>query len=202
MGDPRKLRKKYTGPNHPWEGERIEGEKKLILNYGLKNKREIWKITSKVRTFKQQVKKLTALSTQQAEKEKEQLRNKLVSFGLLEQDAQLGAVLDLPATSLMERRLQTLVHKKNLARSVKQARQFIVHGHILVNGKKITSPSSIVSIQDEPTIAIIANSPLSSNEHPERTILEPKKRSAAKAPEEKQERRGGRKVVRRRMPKR
>lgn len=175
MGDPRKFRKKFTGPSHPWEGERIEGERKLIITYGLKNKKEIWKLTSKIRTYKKQVKKLTALATHQAEREKEQLQKKLVAYGLLEQHASLDAVLGLPVTSLMERRLQTVVYKKNLARSVKQARQFIVHGHILINGRKMTSPSHLVAVNEEPTITFFSGSTLSSADHPERAPQDPKK---------------------------
>ena len=43
MGDPKRLRKKYETPSHPWEEERIKRETELMKKYGLKNKREIWK---------------------------------------------------------------------------------------------------------------------------------------------------------------
>ena len=38
MGDPKKIRKKYSTPKHPWEGARIEEEKKLLKDYGIKKK--------------------------------------------------------------------------------------------------------------------------------------------------------------------
>ncbi|MDP7610203.1 MAG: 30S ribosomal protein S4, partial [Candidatus Woesearchaeota archaeon] len=44
MGDPKKQRKKYSKPSHPWQTERIEVEKVLMKEYGLKNKKEIWRV--------------------------------------------------------------------------------------------------------------------------------------------------------------
>ncbi len=52
----------------------------------------------------------------------------------------------------MERRLQSLVHRKGLAKSPKQARQLVVHGHIRVGGRRITSPSYLVPVEQEETI--------------------------------------------------
>ena len=46
MGQPRKSRKKYNTPPHPWNAERIKNENKLMTKYGLKNKKEMpeeWK---------------------------------------------------------------------------------------------------------------------------------------------------------------
>ena len=40
MGDPRKLRKKYYPPSHPWQKIRIDEEKILMKDYGFKNKKE------------------------------------------------------------------------------------------------------------------------------------------------------------------
>ena len=50
--------------------------------------------------------------------------------------------------SLLERRLDNVLYKLKLANSRAQARQVIVHGHILVNGKKVYSPSFLVSVSD------------------------------------------------------
>ncbi len=55
--------------------------------------------------------------------------------------------------SLLERRLDNVVYRLKLAETRKQARQVVVHGHILVNGKKVCSPSYLVSIQDEISLA-------------------------------------------------
>lgn len=51
--------------------------------------------------------------------------------------------------SLLERRLDNVLYRLKLAGTREQARQVIVHGHILVNGKKVTSPSYLVSINDQ-----------------------------------------------------
>lgn len=50
--------------------------------------------------------------------------------------------------SLLERRLDNTLHRLKLATTRRQARQIIVHGHILVNGKKVYSPSFLVSVND------------------------------------------------------
>lgn len=48
----------------------------------------------------------------------------------------------------LERRIDNVVYRLKLATSRKQARQLVVHGHILVNGKRVYSPSYLVSIND------------------------------------------------------
>jgi len=170
MGDPKKQRKKYTKPKHPWQHDRIEEEKELIKDYGLKNKKEIWKIVTLLRGFSNQVKNLVALKTEQAEKEKEQLLKRLQSLGLIKKTAQLDDVLSLTPKDIMERRLQTIVHRKGLAKSMKQARQFIVHGHIKIKDKKITVPSYVVGKDEEALVTFMQKSSLSNLEHPERVI--------------------------------
>jgi small subunit ribosomal protein S4 len=55
--------------------------------------------------------------------------------------------------SLLERRLDNVIYRLKMATSREQARQIIVHGHILVNGKKVSSPSYLVSINDEISLA-------------------------------------------------
>lgn len=55
--------------------------------------------------------------------------------------------------SLLERRLDNTVYRLKMSTSRTQARQIVVHGHILVNGKKVTSPSYTVSIDDVVSLA-------------------------------------------------
>lgn len=55
--------------------------------------------------------------------------------------------------SMLERRLDNVVYRLKLATSRKQARQVIVHGHILVNGKKVYSPSYMINVNDEVSLA-------------------------------------------------
>ncbi len=57
---------------------------------------------------------------------------------------QTGHVL----VKILETRLDNLVYRLGFASSIRQARQMVVHGHILVNGKKIDIPSYMVQIGD------------------------------------------------------
>ncbi len=192
MGDPRKIRSRLEGPSHPWMKERIEQEKELVQDYGLKNKSEIWRQMSKLKGFARQAKRLVALRREpQSETEKTQLLTKLNKLGLLSKEAVLEDVLGLTIKDLLELRLQTLVCRKGFAKTMKQARQFIVHSHITINGKKVTSPSHIVPSEEVPTINFVATSALADAEHPERKMGKTKV-VKEKRVEKRKERRGER----------
>ena len=148
-----KIRKKYTKPAHPWRKERIEVENKLVEEYGLKNKQEVWKTQSVLRGFTRQAKRLIALRGKQADVESDQLLAKLHTLGLLKHRSVSG-VLDITVKDLMERRLQTVVYRKGLASSIRQARQFIVHEHVRVSERRISVPSYLVKIDEESGIAV------------------------------------------------
>ena len=168
MGDPKKQKKKFSGPFKLWDKERIDEEKDLIKEYHFKNKQEIWKWTAKLRNFTRQAKRLIPLKTEQAEKEKLQLLTKLRLLGLLSETGDLDDVLGITLKDLLERRLQTLVFKQGFARSMKQSRQFIVHEHILIGGRKMTSPNYVVPKSDESSISFSMGSALHDEMHPER----------------------------------
>ncbi len=177
MGQIKKQKKKYNTPTHPWQAERLQEETEYINNYGFKNKKEIWKVTAKLENYKAQVKKIIASKgSPQMQKEKEQLMTKLLKYGLIKKDSKIEDILDLSPENLMDRRLQTLVFKKNLARSLKQSRQFIVHGHVLINNKKLTVPSYLVSLEEESKLSISALLPI--------TKEEPKKKAKSEVKEE------------------
>jgi len=55
--------------------------------------------------------------------------------------------------ALLERRLDNVVYRMRFASSRSQARQLVLHGHICVNGKKITIPSYLVDPENEISIA-------------------------------------------------
>ncbi|MBS3167244.1 30S ribosomal protein S4 [Candidatus Woesearchaeota archaeon] len=172
MGDPKKQRKKYETPRHPWRKERIDRDKLILKEFGLKNRREILKMEHILRRFRKQAKNLKALDTEQSKKEQKQLITKLTKLSLLNKDSSLDDVLALSLDSILNRRLQTLLVKKGLAKTVSQSRQFVTHGHISINNKKITSPSYIVPIEEESLITFRPSSKLSNSEHPERVIKE------------------------------
>lgn len=178
MGDPRKFRRLYEGPSHPWQAERIEAEKILLQEYGLKNKRELYRIATKVSNFTKIAKRLTASEGSQAAVEKEQLFAKLHKLGLLITSMNLDDVLGMQTKALLDRRLQTLLFRKGMARTIGQARQFVSHKHVLVNGKIITSPGYLVSVAEEAGITFVADSTLASAEHPERVPIQKKVKKA------------------------
>ena len=167
MGDPKKTRSKYDTPVHPWQKERLSKEKAMMKQHGLKNKKEFWKVNSRLEQFKDTAKDLVTMTGDQADKEREKLFKKLKSYGLLREET-LDNVLGLQVEQLLNRRLQTLVDRKDMARSPNQARQMITHGHIKVDGKVVTSPSYLVPIKEESTIAFKDNSSYNDPDHPER----------------------------------
>ncbi|MBI2175955.1 30S ribosomal protein S4 [Candidatus Woesearchaeota archaeon] len=173
MGDTRRFDKSFARPFKPWDDTRIDEEKKLLKDYGLKNKREIWKAESLLRRFKAQAKKLIATRGKQAELEKQQLLTRLKSLGLTTETADLDTVLGLTIKNVLDRRLQTVVHNRKLARSIGQARQFIVHEHINVSGKKIGVPSYLVRKEEEEAVTFSPESAIASEMHPERAQKKP-----------------------------
>jgi len=174
MGDPRKKRKKYETPRHPWQASRIEAEKEITREYALKTKKEIWKMRSTLRKYTTQAKKLTTDATEQGKKEREQLIKRLFRMGLVKSTAQLDDVLNLTLKDIFERRLQTIVFRKNFARTMNQARQFITHHHILIGDKLITSPSHLVLSEQENKIIFRKESAFTNEDHPERAKKEEK----------------------------
>ena len=168
MGDPKKFRKKYSTPNHPWQKVRIDEEKVLMQEYGFKNKTELWKLNSKLRNYKYRVKQLVPKKDELSEKEKKDLLGRLLRLNLIKENAITEDILAVTLKDICERRLQTLVMKKDLAKSIKQSRKFIVHGHIMIGDKKLTSPSYLVSSLEEAMVRFADNSSLASESHPER----------------------------------
>lgn len=159
MGDPRKCKKKWIGPRHPWRKDRLAEEMRLIGEYGLRNKREIWIAQTMVRELRHKARVLLALPLEAREKAEKALLERVYKMGLLPENAALDQVLSLTAEDLLKRRLQTIVYLKGLAKSIYQARQLIVHGHIAVGGRRITSPGYIVKLDEEDSVDYYLNSP-------------------------------------------
>lgn len=137
MGDPKRLRKTYETPRRPFA--ELEEERKLLREFGLKNKRELWKAETILRKFRRRARELQGTKDKV---EVERLLRKLNELGL--EVKNLDDVLKLEVRDILSRRLQTIVFKKGLARTVKQARQLIVHGHIKIKGRRVTFPSFLV----------------------------------------------------------
>ena len=169
MGDPKFPGKHYDTPSHPWQKVRIEEEAGLIHQYGLKNKKEIWKANTKVREMRRQARKLTAKSSDlQAQKERDLLLAKLNRLGILEQNSSLEDILRMSPENILNRRLQTQVYLQGLASTVKQSRQLIIHGHIAIDGGVTRVPGMLVTKLQEKNITYSSTSALNSDLHPVR----------------------------------
>ncbi|MCG2728054.1 MAG: 30S ribosomal protein S4 [Candidatus Methanoperedenaceae archaeon] len=173
MGYPGKNRKSYDTPRHPWQASRIEPEVELVKRYGLRNKREVWKAHIALKKYRELARKLLAESAKgehavHVKADADNIINRLKRYGLLKTEAGLDDILSLDVTNFLERRLQTRVHKQGLANTVKQARQFIVHGHIAVAGRKVTVPGYLVPTNEELSMGYYGSSELSNESHPAR----------------------------------
>ena len=138
----KRQKKKYTKPFRPWDKTRIEQERKIMDTHGLRRKKELWRLESILRNYRQMGRKLAANIDKEQEKI---LLDKLYREGLLQKNAGLDDVLALNIEKLLERRLQTMVFRKNIATTPRQARQFIVHGHIAVGGRRVVWPNTIIN---------------------------------------------------------
>jgi len=145
----RALKKTYSTPLRPWDKERIGKEKEISKDYGLRRKREIWRAEAILRKYRRFAKSLEASRDPEQEKI---LLGKLERIGLIKSGATIDDILALTVENILDRRLQTIVFKKGFANTTKQARQFIVHGHIALNGRRIRWPSTLVEKIDESTI--------------------------------------------------
>ena len=101
MGHPRKARKKYDTPPHPWNAERIKTENKLMSKYGLKNKKEIWKADTLVRKYSREARYLLGFSQDQVKVETEELLGHLKRSGILDENAHLENILDLTVEDIL-----------------------------------------------------------------------------------------------------
>lgn len=147
MGAPRKNRKKWQKPSDIWNTERIEKEHRLRDDYGLKNLNELWRATSEIRRIRRNVR--AVLSGKVSEATGNELISRLSKLGVVKEGAVLDDLLEITPQNVLERRLQSVVLRKGLAKTPKQARQLVAHGFIAVNGKRAKSPGYMISKLDE-----------------------------------------------------
>jgi small subunit ribosomal protein S4 len=185
MGYPGKAKKIYNTPHHPWQKARIDEETALVKKYGLRNKKSVWKFASMLRKFRGQARTLlgvlgTGLASEDSHYAREagQIQAKLQRLGVLKDESKLEDILALKIEDLLERQLQTIVFRKGYANSMKQARQFIVHGHITLNGRKCTVPSYMVLKAEEESIAYYIGSPITKDALTAKPVLKAAKAAA------------------------
>ena len=140
MGDPKKQRKKFDTPRFRWRKDILQEELKLLGQYGLRNKHELWRLKTTLSKNRGIARSLISKTSEEREKMENELLARLKKQGILQETAVLDDVLDLTIEDILERRLQTIVFRKGLARTVFQARQLITHGHITIDNRRVTIP--------------------------------------------------------------
>ena len=148
----RKKSKKYQKPRHPWNWQNLSKEKELKKNYGLKNKKEVWKAQSQVRKYRKIARQIIGQREEEVKRKKENFLKKLRRQGFIKENGGIDDVLSMTTKDYPERRLQTLAWRKGYGRTPKQSRQLITHGHIEINGRKTTKPGIIIPKEEENTI--------------------------------------------------
>lgn len=172
MGDPKRKRKRYSTPKRPFDVDTLKEELRFIGLYGLRNKRELWKHRTELRRTRRLAREILSLSPEERAERERQLMTRLRRLALISEGATLEDVLSLRIEDILERRLQTIVYRKGLARSPYQARQLIVHGHISIDGRRVRVPSYLVDVDEVDGINYSENSPLADVNHPLRRELE------------------------------
>ena len=143
--------KSYSRPKRPFDKVRINEEADIKKEFGLKNKKEIWKAESKIKKIREKAKKLISSSPE----EQKILFVRLQKWGLNVNS--IADVLSLETKDYLNRRLQTVLVYKKLANTPKMARQMIVHKKVRINGRAVNSPSYTVPVELENKITIKEN---------------------------------------------
>src|SRR5437870_7754765 len=166
MGDPRKPRKAYQTPRHPWRKDQLEEELHLVGEYGLRNKRELRGHETELSQIRGIARTLLGAEEEERGPLERQYLTRLARLGILPESATVDNILDLNVKDLMERRLQTIVHRTGLAKSIHQARQFLIHGHISLAGHIVSVLSYVVQREQDSRISFHSCRALSKPQQP------------------------------------
>jgi small subunit ribosomal protein S4 len=171
MGDPKKQRKKFNTPRFRWRKDILQEELKLVGQYGLRNKHELWRHKTMLSKTRGIARSLIGKTPEERVKMENELLTRLKKLGILADTSVLDNVLDLSIEDLLERRLQTLVFRKGLSRTIFQSRQLITHGHVTIGNRRVTVPGYIVSKEEEAQVVYSPQSALANETHPLRQAL-------------------------------
>ena len=152
MGDPKYPRRVWRKPKRPLNYELKMDELKILGTFGLRTKRELWKAHTELSRVRHQARSLLALRQEEREEKEPILMKSLARIGLVSHDATLDDVLNLQVDDLLSRRLQSIVTKKLGFKTPYQARQAIIHGHIMIGERKVDIPSYVVTLEEEDNI--------------------------------------------------
>jgi len=162
----KKLKQQYETPTEGWSQERIQKEDKLIEDYGLKNKKEVYKAESELRNLRREARRLIA---EEDKTQRRDLIKRVNSLGLIKKDGQLEDILTLNVTDILNRRLQTAVNRRGHADTPKHARQLVTHGHVYINGEKVNIPGYLLTQEEEKTLELRMPEPKQEEKEEEKT---------------------------------
>ncbi len=160
MGDPKNPRRVWRKPKRPLNYDLKMEELKTVGTFGLKTKRELWKTHTELSRVRHQARSLLALRQEIRQEREPILMNSLKRIGLVNDDSTLDDVLSLQVNDLLSRRLQTIVLKKLGFATPYQARQAVVHGHIMIGDRVVNIPSYVVTVQEEKDVRLSPGSSL------------------------------------------
>jgi len=158
MGDPKTPRRIWKKPKRPLNYDLMMDELKTLGTFGLKTKKELWKTQTELSRVRLQARSLLALRQEERERKEPILIQSLSKIGLVDQNSTLDDVLNLQVNDLLSRRLQTITQRKLFFKTPYQARQAIVHGHIMIGDSVVTIPSYVVKTEEETKIRLIPES--------------------------------------------
>lgn len=154
--------KVWKCPRRPFEKERLDRELRLCGQYGLRCKREIWRVNVVLSKMRRTARTLLTMPAthQRRQIEGAALLRRCHDYGFLDESKdKLDYVLSLTVPDILERRLQTVVFKIGMAKSVHHARCLILQRHIAVGKQIVTTPSFMVRNTSEGHIAFAEQSP-------------------------------------------
>ncbi|PQM41819.1 40S ribosomal protein S9-2 [Prunus yedoensis var. nudiflora] len=155
--------KTFKKPRRPYEKERLDAELKLVGEYGLQCKRELWRVQYALSRIRNNARMLLTLDEKNPRRifEGEALLRRMNRYGLLEEGQnKLDYVLALTVENFLERRLQTIVFKTGMAKSIHHARVLIRQRHIRVGRQVVNISSFLVRCDSEKHIDFSLTSPL------------------------------------------
>ena len=158
MGDPKTSRKVWKKPKRPLNYDLKMDELKTLGTFGLKTKQELWKTQTELSRVRLQARSLLALRQEERKRKEPILMESLTKIGLVDQSSTLDDVLNLQVNDLLSRRLQTIAQRKLFFKTPYQARQAIVHGHIMIGNDVVTIPSYVVKTEEETKIHLTSES--------------------------------------------
>jgi small subunit ribosomal protein S4 len=150
---PRRKHKQYSRPRKMFDAVLIKSENDLIKKYGLKSRREVWRADYTIKRIRDLAKKLITADEEKQKEFIERLNSKGFSVSTI------ADVLALNKEDRLKRRLQSILVAKGLAKTHKQARQFITHKHVKIKGNVMSAPRHLATLEEESSVELSISLP-------------------------------------------